>query len=63
MRATSEDNERSISFEIFRPSIICIALEKKNIVRCITPKEKMARYYEITELGKKILRIVKNENK
>jgi len=32
-----------------------LALESKGLVKCITPKEKMGRYYEITSLGKKIL--------
>jgi len=30
-------------------------LQKKNLVICITPKEKMGRYYQITPLGKEIL--------
>ena len=32
-----------------------LALESKGLLKCITPKEKMGRYYEITSLGKKIL--------
>jgi len=32
-----------------------LALEKKGLVQCITPKEKMGRYYEISKLGKKII--------
>lgn len=32
-----------------------LALEKKGLVKCITPNESLGRYYEITELGKKIL--------
>lgn len=32
-----------------------LALEGKGLVKCITPKEKMGRYYEITEVGKQIL--------
>lgn len=35
-----------------------LALEKKGLVRCLTPKESMGRYYETTELGKKILKKV-----
>jgi len=38
-----------------------LALESKGFVKCITPKEKMGRYYEITALGKKIIGIIKNE--
>ena len=32
-----------------------LALERKGLVKCITPKEKMGRYYEITDIGKQIL--------
>ena len=32
-----------------------IALEKKGLLKCKTPNEKMGRYYEITSLGKKVL--------
>lgn len=33
-----------------------LALEKKGLVKCITPDENMGRYYEITEIGKKVLK-------
>jgi DNA-binding MarR family transcriptional regulator len=32
-----------------------IELETKGLVKCITPNEKMGRFYEITENGKKVL--------
>jgi DNA-binding MarR family transcriptional regulator len=32
-----------------------LALEKKGLVKCITPNETMGRYYETTPLGKRIL--------
>lgn len=31
-----------------------LELEEKNLVTCITPDEKMGRFYEVTELGEKI---------
>lgn len=31
-----------------------LELEEKKLVKCITPKEKMGRYYEITSLGKQL---------
>ena len=40
-----------------------LALEEKGLVKCITPKEKMGRYYEITELGKKIVSSFKEKNR
>jgi ArsR family transcriptional regulator, cadmium/lead-responsive transcriptional repressor len=30
-------------------------LQSKGLVECLTPNEKMGRYYQITALGKKIL--------
>lgn len=40
-----------------------LALEKKGLVECITPKENMGRYYSITETGKKILKkVLTNKN-
>ena len=36
-----------------------LALEKRGLVKCITPDESMGRYYETTSLGKKILRELK----
>jgi len=32
-----------------------LSLESKNLVECITPNEKMGRYYQITDLGKKVM--------
>ena len=40
-----------------------LALEKKGLVKCITPNEKMGRYYEITSLGKKILQQIEGKTK
>ena len=33
-----------------------LSLEKRGLVKCITPNEKMGRYYEITGLGKKVVK-------
>jgi len=32
-----------------------LALEEKGLVECITPKETMGRYYQVSKMGKKIL--------
>jgi DNA-binding MarR family transcriptional regulator len=32
-----------------------LELEEKKLVKCITPKEKMGRFYEITRQGNKII--------
>ena len=36
-----------------------LALQKKDIVKCITPKEKMGRYYDITKVGHSVLSKIK----
>ncbi|MBT6775038.1 winged helix-turn-helix transcriptional regulator [Candidatus Woesearchaeota archaeon] len=33
-------------------------LEKKGLVKCLTPKAKLSRLYSITEAGKKVIRKV-----
>lgn len=37
-----------------------LELEEKGLVKCITPDENMGRFYEITKLGKKIVKEIKN---
>jgi DNA-binding MarR family transcriptional regulator len=36
-----------------------LALEEKSLVKCITPDENMGRFYQITPLGKKIIKEIK----
>ena len=38
-----------------------LELEEKGLVECITPNEKMGRFYQITAKGKKIIGIVNDE--
>ena len=38
-----------------------LILEKKGLVKCITPNEKMGRYYENTKIGNKIIKIIKEK--
>ena len=40
-----------------------LILEKKGIVKCITPKENMGRYYDITDVGRKVLKIINEGEK
>ena len=44
-------------------SRIIQALEKVGLVECMTPKEKMDRYYRVTETGKKIAEIIEGMGK
>lgn len=39
-----------------------LELEKKGLVKCITPNEKMGRYYQISDEGRKILEIIKRRD-
>ena len=40
-----------------------LALEKVGLVECLTPEEKMDRYYRITETGKKVAEIIEGKGK
>ena len=53
--------ELSVILKTHRSTIsrAIIDLEKKALVICITPKEKMGRYYQVTDEGKKILKKIK----
>lgn len=37
------------------------ALEKEGLVECLTPDEKMDRYYRISDTGKKVLAIIEGK--
>ena len=39
------------------------ALEKVGLVECLTPDEKMDRYYRTTETGKKVAEIIEGKGK
>ena len=39
------------------------ALENVGLVKCLTPDEKMDRYYRITETGKKVAEIIEGDKK
>ena len=38
-----------------------LALEKVGLVECLTPDEKMDRYYRITDTGKKVAEIIEGK--
>ena len=50
--------ELASKLQIQRSTISRAILElmDKKLVKCLTPKEKMGRLYQITDLGKKILK-------
>ncbi|MBU0665786.1 MAG: hypothetical protein KKB65_05145 [Nanoarchaeota archaeon] len=54
--------ESSQKLKTHRPTIsrYLSELKEKDLVKCITPKEQTGRYYEFSNMGKKILLILKN---
>ena len=38
-----------------------LSLEGKKLLKCLTPNEKLGRYYSITETGKKVLKLMREE--
>jgi DNA-binding MarR family transcriptional regulator len=46
-----------------RPSVsrTIIALESKGLVECLTPDEKMGRFYRTTDDGKKVVAIIEGK--
>jgi len=38
-----------------------LSLEDKGLLKCLTPNEKLGRYYSITETGKKVLKLLGEE--
>jgi DNA-binding MarR family transcriptional regulator len=53
--STPTEVSRTIHTHRSTVSRTILALEKKGLVECITPKEKMGRYYRITKKGQKVL--------
>ncbi len=49
-------NETSLHFN--QVSRTLIELEKKGFVKCLTPNQKLNRFYQITDKGKKILNLL-----
>lgn len=49
------DNDRSTI------SRVVLELTEKGLVECLTPNERMGRYYRITETGKKVIAIVEGK--
>ena len=46
-----------------RPSVsrTILALEKVGLVECLTPNEKLGRFYRTTETGKKVVAIIEGK--
>lgn len=54
---TELKNETGLHFNTVSRALI--ELEKKNFVKCLTPNQKLCRYYDLTNKGKIILRAIK----
>ena len=50
---TQIKNETKLHFNTVSRTLI--ELEKKGVVKCLTPHQKLARFYQITDKGKKLL--------
>jgi len=66
LRALSKPNSptglaRQLDIERSTISRAILALEEKGLVECLTPDERMGRYYRITETGKKVLDVVEGK--
>jgi len=42
-------------------SRVMLELTEKGLVECLTPDERMGRYYRITEIGKKVVAIIEGK--
>lgn len=56
---TPTEMSRLINTHRSTASRTILALEKKGLAKCITPKENMGRYYQITKKGKMVLNKIK----
>lgn len=56
---TPTELSRTINTHRSTTSRAILALEKKGLVKCITPKENMGRFYALTKKGKEILKKIK----
>lgn len=55
--------ELAKSLDIERPAVsrAILALEEKELVECLTPDERMGRYYRTSETGKKVLDVIEGK--
>jgi DNA-binding MarR family transcriptional regulator len=55
--------ELAKQLDIDRSTISRVVLEltEKGLVECLTPDERMGRYYRITETGKKVIAIIEGK--
>jgi len=52
---------RQLNIERSTISRTILALEEKGLVECLTPDERMGRYYRVTETGKKVIDIIQGK--
>lgn len=57
---TQIKNETKLHFNSVSRTII--ELEKKGFIKCLTPNQKLARFYQITNKGKKLLEEISKIN-
>jgi len=52
---------RQLDIERSTVSRTILALEKKGLLECLTPDERMGRYYRATDAGKKVVEILQGK--
>jgi len=64
LRRPKTPTEIAQTLKIHRPSVsrAIIALKKKGLIVCLTPKEKKGRLYVVSELGQRVLRMLEEED-
>jgi DNA-binding MarR family transcriptional regulator len=49
---------RKLDIERSTVSRTILALEEKGLVECLTPEERMGRYYRTTEIGRRVMNVI-----
>ncbi|WP_292370638.1 winged helix-turn-helix domain-containing protein [Methanoregula sp. UBA64] len=55
------DLAKQLDIERSTISRAIIELTEKGLVECLTPDERMGRYYRITDVGKKVVNIIEGK--
>ena len=62
-RKTPSELARLTKSHLSNVSATIRELERKNLVRCLTPERRKKKFYDITELGRNLLDFISKETK